>query len=172
MRHNEWLFNVNTHPHGICVHHYSSEDQLSLTAVSFDFLFFSLVICNFKRSIRALLKSLATVKLGEQNWIKTRKYTQFWVIREMWGSEWEHSVTRRLVSLRYLQWSKFVLLLQGNRKHQSWIRTSGKLWFFPPSVFPESLISASKMNVQQLPLNTLSWQRGLSLTPTRLPGFS
>lgn len=143
------------------------------TSCHFWFSLFSLVICNFKRSIRALLKSLALVELSEQNWINTVHpwKQQFSVIREMWGNEWEHSVMRRLVSLRYLQWSKFVLLLQGNRKHQSWIRTSGKLWFFPPSVFPESLISASKMNVLQLPLNTLSWQRGLSLTPTRLPGF-
>lgn len=121
-------------------------------------------MCHFKRSIRAFLKSLALVELSEQNWINTVYpwKQQFWAIREMWGNEWEHRVMRCLVSLRYLQWSKFVLLLQGNRKHQSWIRTSGKLWFFSPSVFPESLISASKMNVQQLPLNTLSWQRGLS----------
>lgn len=35
LRHNKWLFNVNTHPHSICEHHYSLEDQLSLTAVIF-----------------------------------------------------------------------------------------------------------------------------------------
>ncbi len=65
---------------------------------------------------------------------------------------------RRLLSLCYLQWSKFVLVLQGDSKHQSCIRTSGKFCFFPSSVFSQSLISASKVNVQQLSLNSFSCQ--------------
>lgn len=146
LRHNECLFNVNSHPHSICVHHYSHEDQLSLTAVIFDFHSNS-----FHLDCVIILKEVFFL-LPSWNWVNTVNSDYGWTVR--WRSEWEHRVMRRLVFLHYLQWSKFVLLLQGNQKHQSWIRTSGKLCFFPPSVFPETLISASKMNVQQLLWNT------------------
>jgi len=135
MRRNEWLFNVNTHPHSICAHHYSHEDQLSLTAaflISTQTLFTCIVI--LKRSPPGTGYIQCSVKNSDYGW-------------SVRGGE-------RGDEMRYLQPSKCVLLLQGNREHQSWIRTSGKLCSSPPSVFPETLISGSKMNVQQMPWNS------------------